>query len=564
MPMQGHGPMSNATSLRLRAHKGRNRQASNRYPRGMPHAQHLRRGSIFKKLLITLAVVLGLGIILVALEAFAGATARPTIANDYGRQLHDLVLEQQRARLGPEAADGLNQRPAFVSVMQAVREANEWLREHADELTEQDEGREDAYDDPWRYLSLDIIYAVPDEGTPEQFERGRQRAIDALQEWERRGVFDRSAELVDMHLVARAPGEGPMVDFLLPYLGVGRQLARAQAARARLAAEAGDLDTLYSALEETYVLGRQIAGQGLLIDWLVGAALHGLGRRMLLDNLLLYPVDDEAWLERVDAMIQREAIDRYPPIGDSLRGERLFAADFTQRCYTDNGKGNGRFIPVLYAKQIGQDPPDAGTLLTPFGDSRFSNMHGRLFLDRRELDAWIDRAHELAHASAEATGANAIAADNAFRAHVTSGDDWRNPASNFIPSFRRTIVTARGMRIEAAGTRVVLAIERYRLRNGGAIPRALDQLGDLLPDDLRADPFTAEPWDYQPTPVAETDDGDPLLPGAHAWPFTLESKPLAGGQSSSSYRHAHNGLLITEPIQGPQYYEPFFETTDGP
>lgn len=530
----------------------------------MPEASYSRRGGIFKKLLVTTAIVVTLVIILIALEAYAGATARPTIATDYGRQLHDLALEQQRARLGPDAADSLNQRPAFVSVMQAVREANEWLDEHANELMEQDEGREDAYDDPWRYLSFDIIYAVPDGGTPEQFERGRQRAINALEEWERRGVFDRSAELVDMHLIAREPGEGPMVDFLLPYLGVGRQLGRAQAARARLAAEEGDLETLYSTLEETYVLGRQIASQGLLIDWLVGAALQGLGRSMLLNNLLLYPVRDDAWLERVDVMVQREAIDRYPPIGDSIRGERIFASDFTQRCYTDNGNGNGRLIPVLYAKQMGEDPPEAGNLLTPFGDSSLSNIHGRIFFSRRELDDWINGAHELAHECAEATGADAVAADKAFIAYTTAGDHWRNIASTFVPSFRRTIITARGQRIEAAGTRVVLAIERYRLRNDGAVPQSLEELGDLLPESLHADPFTTEPWDYQPTAMTETDRGDPLLPGAHAWPYTLMSKPLAGGESTSNYRHAHNGLLINEPIQGPDYEQPYEEPADAP
>ncbi len=517
-----------------------------------------------KNLLVAMAVVLTLVIILVALEAYAGATARPTIATDYGRQLHDLALEQQRARMGAEAADSLNQRPAFVSVMQAVREANEWLDEYTNQLMDQDEGREDAYDDPWFYFSLDVIYAVPDEGTPEQFERARQRAIYALEEWERRGVFDRSAELVDMHLVAREPGDGPMIDFLLPYLGVGRQLGRAQSARARLAAEQGDLETLYCALEETYVLGRQIASQGLLIDWLVGAALQALGRRMLLDNLLLYPVNNDAWLARVDAMVQREAIDRYPPIGDSIRGERLFASDFTQHCYTDNGNGNGRLIPVLYAKHMGDDPPESGNLLTPFGDSPLSNIHGRIFFSRRELDEWIDGAHELAHDCAEATGAAAVAADKAFIAYTTAGDNWRNIASPIVPSFRRTIITARGQRIEAAGTRVVLAIERYRLRNDGAVPQSLAELGDLLPDSLRADPLTLSPWDYEPTALTATDRGDPLLPGAHAWPYTLRSKPLAGGESTSTYRHAHNGLLINEPIQGPDYEQPYEEPADAP
>lgn len=514
-----------------------------------------RRGGALKKLILTIAIVLGLVLFVLAFEAYTGATARPTIAANYSRQMHDQSLERQRARLGPDAEQALNQRPAFESIMTAVREASEWTNERANEYIEEDADNEDAYDDPWRYFSLDIIYTVPDEGTPEQFERARGRAIEILNEWEHRGVFHRSAELVELGPIARAPNEGPMIELLLPNLGVGRQLGRAQAARARIAAEEGDHETLLQAIEETYVLGRQIASQGTLIDWLVGTAVQALAQSMLLDNLLLYPVADDAWLARADAIVWREAIDRFPPLGDALRGERLFAADFIQRCYTDNGKGGGRFIPLLFAKQMGEDSPEPGRFMTPFGDSKLSNIHGRLFLDRRELDQWLDAMHVLLHEAAEAPGDQAIAADRAVDQYIDAGQHWRNPAATIQAHFGKTIITDRGRRINAAGTRVVLAIERYRLQHDGAPPPDLDSLGPLLIESHRTDPFTGQPWDYQLTSVTTMPDGDALLPGHHAWPYTLKSRPLPGAPTRSRHHHAHDGLLITEPIQGPDYDE---------
>lgn len=515
----------------------------------------MRRGGILKKLLLTLAVFIVMVVLIVGFEAYAGATARPTISTNFSRQMHDQALDRQRARLGPDAEYALNQRPAFESIMLAVREANEWTRERADEFMEEDADNDDAYDDPWRYVSLDTIYTVPEGGTPEQFERARERAIEMLTGWQRRGVFDRSSELVDLGPIARTPDEGPMFEFILPYLGVSRQLGRAQAARARLAAEAGDHETLLRAIEETFVLGRQIAGQGTLIDWLVGTAIQALGQSILLDNLLLFPVTDDAWLARADAIVQREAIERFPPLGDALRGERLFAADFIQRCYTDNGRGGGRFIPVLYAKQIGEDPPEAGNYLTPFGDTPLSNIHGRLFMGRRETDRWIDAAHVLAHEAAEAPGDQAIAADSALEQYFDAGSDWRNPAASMQAAYGRTVITDRGRRINAAGTRVVLAIERHRLQHDGAIPPTLESLGSLLPEPQRTDPFTGQAWDFQLAPVATMPNGESLLPGHHTWPYTLKSRPLPGAPTASGHYHAHNGLLITEPIQGPEFDE---------
>ena len=510
---------------------------------------------MLKKLLLVLVALVGLIMLLIGVEFVIGATAKPVVAVNYSREMHDLMLERQRGRLGGEAAQTLNQRPAFESIMVATREANDWLLEHSNHLSEQDQRDNDFYDDPWQPLSLDAIYTVPREGTPQQFERARRRVVEALAEWERRGVFERSAELPGLGPIARAPGEGPLLHFVLPHLGTGRVLARAQAARARVAAETGDHETLLRAIEETYALGRLIAGQGTLIDWLVGVAIQMLGQRMILDNLLLHPVQDDAWLARVDAIVQREAIELFPPLTDAFDAERMISQDLIQRCYSDNGKGDGRFIPVRFARLVGEGAVEAGNHITPFGDTPFSNMHARLFVGRKEATEWLDRGHELLAACASATGPAAQSADDTMIEHFETGSTWDNPLEILQPSFGRMLEADRRRRVMATGVRVMLAVERYRARQG-QIPETLDRLGDLLPDEARTDPFTGQPWAYRPAPVTSMADGDELLPGHTVWPYTLRSQPIERDQDSRHYLDPSGGLLISEPIQGPRFDEP--------
>jgi hypothetical protein len=501
--------------------------------------------------LLAIALVLGVVVLVVGFEFYRGGTARPTIATNYSTQIHDRTLERQRAAHGP----GPNQHPAYQAAMDEVRQANAWLAQQSAAAPSDP----DDPPNPWTFVSLDLIYTVPTEGTPEQFEAAQRQAEAALAEWERRGVFERSAEVAALTRLARPPSDDAMFEILLPNLGTARVLARAQAARARLASRAGDRQTLAIAIEQTLTLGRQVADLGLLIDWLVGVAVQALGRAMLLDNLLLHPVDDDAWLARLDAVVERELVERLPPLERVIDNERLYSADVVQRVFTDDGRGNGRFIPLRFAEMMGEDPAGASTPLTPFGATAFSNIHARLFLDRADAMDWINGSYDLLAEAGRARGEDAMAADQRVRDYYAAAD-WRNPMAMNVAHMTSTLSVERTNRVHAAGTRVVLAIERYRLRHGGAVPHTLGELGDLLPAELMNDPYTGQAWDYEPTPVAADVYGDPLPPGSHVWPYTLKSRAVPGhGDHTDRHRpglDANCGVLITTPIEGPQYDEP--------
>ena len=501
-----------------------------------------RRGGILKKLLITLAIIIALVVLLVGYEVFLALTATPAATQNYSRQIHDQALARQRAIFG----EGLNQWPRFEAAMLEVEAASQWLEEYNESIPDQERYS------PYGYIHFYHLMSFSDEGgTKEQYEVGRRRALEVLEHWRSIGIFDRAAEIASLERVAVPPVDGPTIDVILPHLGDARQLTRAQAARMRVAVERDDHDQALTAFEESLALGRIVSGQGTLISWLSGMAMDALVLDQLAQCLLLHPVPDERWLIAADAAIERESFEYYPSFQHILENERLENAAEIQRFFT----ASGRFIPLEFARQShAYDMADAPDEILPFGDTRFSNLHGRLFLSRRETDAWLDRAHELAVEAVTTTGSDSIAADRAIEA-FTDDVDWRNPIAEYSSILSSLATIERMRQINAVGTRVLLAIERYRLRNGGAIPQTLDDLGDLLPASLRTDPFTEQPWDYQPTPATTRNNGTPLKPNDTAWPYTLRSRALPGSPPSSRVNDPNKGILINRPAQGPDFDE---------
>ena len=514
----------------------------------MRYLPHTRRGGILKSLLLVIAGIVLLLLLVLGFEFYLGATAKPTIPVNYTQRIHDARLERQRAANGP----GLNQHPLFEEHMVFIRSVNEqaverWIDASSDPA------------DPWAPPSFDLMYTVPEKGTREQFAAAQRLVREGLEFWRDQGVFARSAELATLERLARPPFDGPVFQWLLPHLGAARMLARAQAARAHVAAERGDADDWLTAIEEMFVIARHIEGMGALIDYLVGVAIRSLARTALLETMLKHGLHDASTLDRIEAVVHRELINSAVPMERVLNNERAFVDDIIQRSFTDNGNGNGRFIPLAFSRLMGEQVFGSGSMMLPLGDNAASNIHGRLFFDRREATEWADAQWALYIESAAAQGADAVALDRKSESAAIE-QDWRNPITSVISNYTRTIMTSRVDRIQTQGLLVLLAIERYRLQHGDALPQTLDDLGDLLPEQLRTDPFIGQPWDYQPTPRTLDASEQPLREGALAWPYTLGSRGLRGmepDRPSERNNHAYYGVLITQPIQGSKYDKPW-------
>ncbi|MFI4916102.1 MAG: hypothetical protein ACIAS6_06300 [Phycisphaerales bacterium JB060] len=508
-----------------------------------------RRGGVLARLLIAIAIVLLLAVILASVEVLAAVKAAPRVTTNYGQRTHDRILERQRALHGA----GPNQWPRFAEILDKVEEG----RNHLDR---QNEAYRSAANDPFPVIDFYIIRGPYDDpaayGMADYYARARQRGVDVFNHWRDIGVFDASADLPGLHRVVMPADPAPGVESPIEELSLSRSLARALAARMRLAAESGDTAQRLSALEEGAALARIMAGSGTMLGWLTSYAVEPLAVVSFLDDAFLYPLDD-ATLAAADAAIERELIDHFPTLADIMANERDAALDHVQRVYT----ARGRFIPLAHARlsytyDINQAPDE----LLPFGDSRLSNLHARMFIDRDAATAWINEAYDLADAAATATGADAAAADTALAANY-SAPTWRNPARDIGLKPTQTIQIARRRAIQVAGWRVMLAIERYRLAHDGAPPQTLADLGDLLPNHLRVDPFTGQPWHYEPTPPPPATAGwnnQPLGDHQTTWPYTLASRPLPGFETATPPfpNHPNTGVRITSPIELPMDRRP--------
>lgn len=502
------------------------------------------RGGILKQLLITLAIIIALVALAVGYEVYLAVTSKPAITHNYSQQVHDRTMDRQRKRLG----DGLNQWPAFEAHMVELAKAHAWFYEFEDSLPQE------LVISPYGDLTFENIY-TPDSGrgTADEFALARQAALDAHDHWRDMGVFERTAELSALERVAIPPVDHAIMDTLLPHLGLSRRIAHAQAARMHLAAEDGDDQQRAKAFEETLALGRLTAGQGTLIAWLVGVVINTLAIERLTTDQLLYPVEGEAWLANADAAIEREMATYFASARDVFDDERVAMSDAVQRMFT----ASGRFIPRELLHLTGSSADDAFAVVIPFGDSPLSNITARVWADREATDARLDRIYEATGVAMDATGTDAIAADRTLR-QIRADRPWNSIVPGILMiNGPRMVSTERTRRIRTTGTRVLLAIERYRFRNDGAIPNTLADLGDLLPDSLRTDPFTEQPWDYQPTPTTTRADGEPLEPNDTVWPYTLRSRSLPGSPppARASKNDPYQGILITTPVEAPEFNE---------
>lgn len=424
----------------------------------------------FKKRYVALAIVLGF-VGLIGVLVWQAVTAQPGPLVDYHQKMYDLSAQVQ--------GDGADQWEVFEQAIAASEQAQAELR-----IADEAAGVEYAQEDP-----LTPVYAAG-YGDRDEFavlqERGR-RWVESLGA---RGLFEHTANLPSAKVAIRPPSVGPMLDVLLPYLGTSRSLARLQAARMHLAAERGDWAEYTAAFEESLATARIVAGQTTIIDYLVGIAIESLALLELRRDLATGQIADPAALDRLLAAVERQ---RLPTMAHALEGERMVQLDIIQRVYTDDGNGDGRMILTEFDKVAAM----GGGPLFPAGlsDQRIINVAGFIFPSRAETVADLNRLFD------------PVIADMELPAHErTSAFDQDQyldslPAQQlllrlFTPSVLRAAATADQGRTIAAGTELLLRIERHRLRTGKP-PATLSDLAAADPGANLIDPMSGEPFLYR-------------------------------------------------------------------
>lgn len=473
-------------------------------------------------------VAIAIACLSLSFAACAQEEAKPTITVDYEQLRHDRMLELQRQELGVTT----NQWPRFHALMEEIAP-------FLDEARKEDSALWDD-DNEFAGAGFSIDFYAPTAKMPAQHDAELARVLKRLDAWRHRRFFELTAALAQLEGVVHPPDVHGQPSHVK--LTDHRELARVQAARLHTAADRGDHDDRFAAFAELVVVNQTIAWFGGQIDWLVAEAGISAACEHLLKAHLRHPIGDDAWLADADAVLSRLAQDRWLPKRALIASIHEDHLDHIQRTYTDDCTGDGVFLPGKYNEMF------------YFFENAIADFEGP-FASRREATAWLEQHVELLHRVTTTTGQDYLEAEAAMMASAESAGP-RVPSAIDL-DYSRMMRVLRGFEIRVAGTRVVLAIERYRLANDGAIPDSLDELGDLLPESHRTDPLSGEPWVYHAYPTSITEFGRDLLPGAKAWPYQLWSRALPGIEQATEWSSdPKNGVLITVPLQAPQYDAP--------
>lgn len=257
----------------------------------------------------------------------------------------------------------------------------------------------------------------------------------------------------------------PLIEVLLPELGLSRNAARFNAARMEMALRAQDLDRYVDALDQSMALARICAAQPTVIQSLVGVAIEAMMLRQIQRQAWAYP--DARWTRAVQGVLEgRPATVRTSRM---IEGERMWARDTVQWFFAQPWK-------VQRAMALGRLP---GLLGSAGGPNWFGTYEANL----RDIDAMY--AGWKAYADLEPFARGAVP-------RVSSS----LPLVNLMmPAFSKSVQSADQISVQRRGVAWLLGVRHFEQRTG-RLPANLDELTN---EDIRerpVDPFTGKAFGY--------------------------------------------------------------------
>lgn len=292
-------------------------------------------------------------------------------------------------------------------------------------------------------------------------------------------------------IVERAKSEH-LLDILLPDQKPLRSLARYSSARMHVAAKEGDEQELIASFDATLGLARSTASEPLLISRVVAFSMVNMAVSELRTTLIERQLSAET-LDALVASLERQS--KWPPITFAIEGERQLMHDGIQKSFTDNGNGDGRFIPSGTSMFAGDG--FFGNHVTGVAAKfrKVQNIVGFVVAGKKSTltlaDELFDEYVIFAQQSAVARRASGR------EARYPTGMEFRRYPiiSILLPITQQAVVLQAAHDSNLTGTRLMLAIEQFRAKRG-MYPTSLDQ---LVPEFLAAvptDPFTGTPYGY--------------------------------------------------------------------
>lgn len=309
-------------------------------------------------------------------------------------------------------------------------------------------------------------------------------------------------------LLSGGPLAGSLVGALLPQLAMLRDANRILCADAALAAHEGRAEDFVASIEAACASADHAAETGFLISGLVATANRSLVIGTIVSAMENHAeMLNDAQLARLEALIGAPSDD----IVRGMEGEKLMLRDMVQRCYSDDGKGDG----VLLAKAFLES---TRALAGWSNDARQSEMgvsQSELLLgtvsflggpvsatiapSRRELLARIDGHIDGLIAAAKRptrkeSMEQAMKVDHEWEQWSQGGFSMQAVAM-LMPTLGKVVPKAWGMRAVADSALAAIGLERFRRANG-RFPADLAELNAFVGRPLGASSDERLPWKY--------------------------------------------------------------------
>jgi hypothetical protein len=299
-----------------------------------------------------------------------------------------------------------------------------------------------------------------------------------------------------------------LISIQLPYLNECRAIAMTLALDAKIAANAGDSERARVDIEAIFELAAQVKdAHKELINSLVGVGCRSVGIDALAELLTQKPsiFSDATWRDFA------HALSRVRSASDLLRleEEREFFHDVLQRCYTDDGHGDGRltvagirYLADISAVTGNQTPTTEATAAVLLAPAMLP-----VLASRRELLDLNDRMFDRTAANYGLPLRDVTATSSRWlmESRESTWDQIRyGMVLAILPSLDRPQASAERLLGMQEGLETAIALELFK-RHTGSYPATL---GDLVPGLLPAIPadrITGEPIRYRLI------DGKPLI-----------------------------------------------------
>ncbi|MBP7053674.1 MAG: hypothetical protein KBE65_21910 [Phycisphaerae bacterium] len=413
-----------------------------------------------KRRRIGLIVLLTLGALAgyVAVRIVLLVTGRPTISVNYAAQYNQRL---RPADLDPNDNAAPGYRAAFALLPDATEDI--W-----------------AVGALWRYEPNSIVYK-----TVESWVASCDEAMQILRQAAERRAFWDPVSTVDFFDPVSMEGLG-LRDF--------RTAAICLRFKAQSLALQGDVAGAMDCIVTVCRMARHLnTGGRMQIN--VAQALNGLAIGTAFDVLSRTQVDS-SFLSKAQIQLEETLLGGKPP---SFAGDEILLQDAIQRCFTDNGKGNGHMIPGIFYDEYRRTETPRNELVANGVYVRFlyiAWVHPSRVQTLRTLKDLVQRANELAAQTPwelRAKGTN-------YEQELT-----RLAKGNYFLGFMALDTTlARTIelpyRTQVSGEALVTTMGLLRFhKDKGVWPASLEELADAgYVQAVPLDPWSGKPLVYRP------------------------------------------------------------------